>query len=126
MLLKKTSPFIMFILLSSSKAFAISCDNPINSYDVTYCYSSEMIQLDEKLNEQYKKTINSLGNEKRKMVKTSQIEWIRNRDSDCSSNGSINVACVNDKMKKRMEKLSQIERECKASGCNNDLLNRND
>lgn len=55
MLLKKTSPFIMFILLSSSKAFAISCDNPINSYDVTYCYSSEMIQLDEKLNEQYKK-----------------------------------------------------------------------
>lgn len=65
MLLKKTPPFIMFILLSSSKAFAISCDNPINNYDVTYCYSSEMIQLDEKLNEQYKKTINSLGNEKK-------------------------------------------------------------
>lgn len=126
MLLKKTSTLIIFIVLSSSKAFAISCDNPINSYDITYCSSSEMIQLDEKLNEQYKKTINSLSSEKRKIVKTAQIEWIRNRDSDCSSDGTINVWCVNDKMKKRIETLSQIERECKASGCNNDLLSRND
>ncbi len=116
----------MFIILSASKAFAISCDNPINSYDSTYCSSSEMIQLDEKLNEQYKKTIKSLSGEKRKIVKTAQIEWIRNRDSDCESDGTIDVGCVNDKMKKRIETLSQIERECKASGCNNDLLSRND
>lgn len=63
---------------------------------------------------------------KGKWLKRHKFEWIRNRDSDYSSNGSINVACVNDKIKKRIEKLSQIERECKASGCNNDLLSRND
>lgn len=126
MLLKKISTFIIFIALSSSKEFAISCYNPINSYEITYCSISEMIQLNEKLNKQYEKTINSISNEKNKIVETAQIEWIRNRDIDCLSGGAINAGCVKNKMKKRIETLSQIERECKASGCNNDFLSRND
>lgn len=69
MLLKKTASCIIFIILSSSRAFAISCDNPINNYDHTYCASSEMIQLDQNLNEQYRKTINSLSEERKKQLK---------------------------------------------------------
>ncbi|HGM7842887.1 TPA: lysozyme inhibitor LprI family protein [Serratia marcescens] len=124
--LKKKFLCIVIFTLSSSNSFALSCASPINSYDRTYCAGSEMIQLDQNLNEQYKKTINSLIKEERKTVKNAQIRWIRNRDNDCSSDGEINVSCVNEKMRKRIETLRQIERECKASGCNNELLDRDD
>lgn len=102
----------------------MSCDNPINAYDRTYCAASEMIQLDQNLNQQYSKTMKSLTKEQSSLVKKAQIKWIRERDNDCSSSGSIGVDCVNDKMKSRIATLSQIERECKASGCSNALLSK--
>lgn len=112
------------LLISTTKLFALSCDNPINSYDKTYCSASEMIQLDNTLNEQYQKTIMHLKSEQIKWVKKAQIQWIRERDNDCSNDGTVNVSCVNQKMKKRIETLRQIERECQASGCNQTLLSK--
>lgn len=105
-------------------ALAMSCDNPINAYDRTYCAASEMIQLDQNLNEQYGKTMKSLTKEQSSLVKKAQIKWIRERDTDGASEGTIGVDCVNDKMKARIATLSQIERECKASGCSSDLLSK--
>lgn len=111
-------------LFSTAPVLAMSCDNPINPYDRTYCAASEMIQLDQHLNEQYSKTMKSLTKDQSSLVKKAQIKWIRERDNDCSSAGSIGVVCVNEKMKNRIATLSQIERECKASGCSNALLNK--
>lgn len=111
-------------LFATAPVLAMSCDNPINAYDRTYCAASEMIQLDQSLNEQYSKTMKLLTKEQSSLVKKAQIKWIRERDNDCSSAGSIGVVCVNDKMKTRIATLSQIERECKASGCNSALLSK--
>jgi len=111
-------------LFSSAPVLAMSCDNPINAYDRTYCAASEMIQLDQNLNEQYSKTMKSLTKDQSTLVKKAQIKWIRERDNDCSTGGSIGVDCVNNKMKSRIATLSQIERECKASGCSNALLSK--
>lgn len=119
---------INFILslcfFSSAQALAMSCDNPINAYDRTYCAASEMIQLDQDLNEKYVKTLKSLTKEQASIVKKTQIKWIRERDSECSDSGSIEVECVNSKMKARVTTLSQIERECQASGCTDALLSK--
>lgn len=111
-------------LFASTPVLAMSCDNPINAYDRTYCAASEMIQLDQNLNQQYSNTMKALTKEQSALVKKAQIKWIRERDNDCSSDGSIGVVCVNDKMKSRIATLSQIERECKASGCTNALLSK--
>lgn len=122
--MKKTLWVAALCLFSTAPVLAMSCDNPINAYDRTYCAASEMIQLDQNLNQQYSKTMKSLTKEQSSLVKKAQINWIRERDTDCSSAGSISVVCVNDKMKTRIATLSQIERECKASGCTNALLSK--
>lgn len=111
-------------LFLSVPAWAMSCDNPVNAYDRTYCAASEMIQLDQTLNQQYSKTMKVLTKDQRSLVKKAQIQWIRDRDQACSVSGSIGVDCVNDKMKSRIATLSQIERECQASGCNTALLSK--
>ncbi|MGV3345162.1 lysozyme inhibitor LprI family protein [Enterobacteriaceae bacterium LUAb1] len=105
-----------------SSAFAVSCHNPVNSYDKTYCSALEMVQADQNINEQYRKTINVLNNAQKSLLKKAQIQWIRDRDAECSNNGIIEVGCVNEKMKKRTETLKKIERECKAAGCDNTTL----
>lgn len=122
--MKKILLVAVFGLFSAAPVMAMSCDNPINAYDRTYCAASEMIQLDQNLNQQYSKTMKSLTKEQGALVKKAQIKWIRERDSECSVSGSIGVECVNDKMKSRIATLSQIERECKASGCSNALLSK--
>jgi len=115
---------LVFVITPLSSAFAISCDNPINNYDRTYCSALEMIQLDEELNGQYKKTTHVLNAEQKSLVKKAQIQWIRERDAQCFSGRSIAVGCVNQKMKNRIEILKKIERECKAAGCTQQTLSQ--
>lgn len=122
--MKRITFIVSLCLFASTQALAMSCDNPVNAYDSTYCSASEMIQLDQNLNEQYGKTMKSLKKEQSAIVKETQIKWIRERDNECSVSGSIAVECVNRKMKARIATLSQIERECKASGCTAALLRK--
>lgn len=42
---------IILVSVPVSVVSAISYDNPINSYDKTYCSALEMIQTDQNLNE---------------------------------------------------------------------------
>ncbi|MDI2111812.1 lysozyme inhibitor LprI family protein [Commensalibacter nepenthis] len=104
--------------------FALSCGNPINAYDKTYCASLKMTQLDKEINDQYGKTIKVLTADQKKDVKKAQIQWIRARDSECSNGGTVTLDCVNDKMEKRISLLKSIERECKNSGCDKALLSK--
>lgn len=105
-------------------AFSMSCDNPINAYDKTYCAASKMIQLDKEINDQYGKTLKVLNASQKQDVKHAQIQWIRDRDNECSSNGAVAVSCVNDKMEARISLLKSIQRECGQSGCDKALLSK--
>lgn len=105
-------------------AFSMSCDNPINAYDKTYCAASKMIQLDKEINDQYGKTLKVLNASQKQDVKHAQIQWIRDRDNECSNNGTVAVSCVNDKMEARISLLKSIQRECGQSGCDKALLSK--
>ncbi|EUK18579.1 lysozyme inhibitor LprI family protein [Commensalibacter papalotli (ex Servin-Garciduenas et al. 2014)] len=117
-----TGLMAQFVLVPA--AFSMSCNNPINAYDRTYCASLKMTQLDKEINEQYGKTIKVLKPEQKKEVKQAQIQWIRTRDNECSNGGTVAVNCVNDKMTARIELLKSIERECSSSGCDKALLSK--
>lgn len=125
-MIKKT--FIVTGLLAQfaiiPAAFSMSCSNPINAYDKTYCASLKMTQLDKEINEQYGKTLKTLKPEQKKQVKKAQIQWIRVRDNECSNGGTVAVNCVNDKMEARINLLKSIERECSNSGCDSSLLSK--
>ncbi|EHD14988.1 putative exported protein [Commensalibacter intestini A911] len=126
MMIKKT--FIVTGLLAQfalvPAAFSMSCSNPINAYDKTYCAASKMTQLDKEINDQYGKTLKVLNANQKKEVKQTQIQWIRDRDNECSSNGTVAVNCVNDKMEARISLLKSIQRECSQSGCDKALLSK--
>ncbi|MGP2514557.1 hypothetical protein [Yersinia sp. 2545 StPb PI] len=49
------------LLLVSVGVLAGGCDNSRNAYDKTYCASLEMVQLDQKLNVEYKKVMGLLN-----------------------------------------------------------------
>ncbi|CAI3922150.1 DUF1311 family (YecT) (PDB:3GI7) [Commensalibacter communis] len=117
-----TGLLTQFVLVPA--AFSMSCSNPINAYDKTYCASLKMTQLDKEINEQYGKTIKVLKADQKQEVKKTQIQWIRARDKECSNGGTVAVNCVNDKMIARIELLKSIERECKNSGCDKALLSK--
>lgn len=117
-----TGLLAQFALIPS--AFAISCNHPINAYDQTYCSGLKMIQLDKEINDQYGKTLKALNAEQKKQIKHTQIQWIRQRDAECSNNGTIDVTCVNEKMESRVTLLKSIERECQNSGCDKSLLSK--
>lgn len=105
-------------------AFSMSCSKPITPYDETYCAALKMVQLDKEINNQYGKTLKVLNADQKKQLKHTQIEWIRERDKDCSRNGLVAVSCVNEKMETRVSLLKAVERECQSSGCDKELLSR--
>ena len=112
------------LLFVSASALALSCDNPNTPYDRTYCAALQMVQDDQLLNEQYKKTMSTLNANQKKTVKTAQIQWLKQRDSECSSGSLVNLGCVNPKMSARIELLKSIERECRNAGCDEAKLSR--
>lgn len=85
-----------YFLFSSAPALAMSCDNPINTYNWSDCVASEMIQLDQNLNEQYGKTMKSRAKEQGSCIKQAQIKWIRERDSECAVSGCSNALMSKD------------------------------
>ncbi|MFY1667282.1 lysozyme inhibitor LprI family protein [Pseudomonas sp. Pseu.R1] len=112
------------LTLVSASAFALSCDNPRNAYDRTYCASLKMVQADQDINEQYKKTVSVLNPEQKKKVKDAQIQWIKIRDNACSNDGLLYLDCANEKTEARIVILKAIERECRASGCDDAKLSQ--
>ncbi|WP_260515798.1 lysozyme inhibitor LprI family protein [Serratia fonticola] len=110
------------LLLVSATALAGGCDSPRTPYDVTYCAALEMVQLDQEINVQYKKVMGLLTQPQKQTLKQSQIEWLKNRDSQCSDDSMINVGCSNKTMQSRIDFLKSVERECKSTGCDSKKL----
>lgn len=110
------------LLLVSAAALAGGCDNPRNAYDRTYCASLEMVQLDQELNVQYKKVMGLLNQQQKQTLKQSQIQWLQNRDNECSDGARLFLDCSNKTMQSRINFLKSVERECKSTGCDSNKL----
>ncbi|MDU6924603.1 lysozyme inhibitor LprI family protein [Franconibacter helveticus 513] len=112
------------LLLGSSAAWSMSCENPRSAYDITYCAALEMVQSDRDLNQQYKNTMDALTPAQKPIVKKAQIAWLKTRDQACAEGSTLLLGCVNEKMASRIALLKSIERECRNAGCDNANLSR--
>nr|BFE92743.1 hypothetical protein GCM10020185_32790 [Pseudomonas brassicacearum subsp. brassicacearum] len=103
----------------------MSCDNPRNAYDRTYCASLKMVQSDQDINDQYKKTMSALNpDQKKKSESRSNPVDQKNRDSACSNDGLLYLDCANEKTEARIVILKAVERECRAAGCDDAKLSQ--
>ncbi len=86
MKMTKRSLIVIFIMLTCSNIFGapkINCNNPIGSYEESYCSEMAFKKTDKQLNEIYKKYKSMLNNEEAKLLLKSQKGWIELRDGQC-------------------------------------------
>jgi uncharacterized protein YecT (DUF1311 family) len=103
-----------------------SCDKPTNDFDGLYCLNKVYIEADKELNDNYKKLVSKLDVSGKSALKSGQLSWIRDRNSNCSKNESdgfyVNLNCATDKTISRAQFLQDRVRECASAGCQNSKL----
>jgi uncharacterized protein YecT (DUF1311 family) len=118
---------IALLLCAPGAAFANSaCDKPRNDFDGLYCLNKVYQEADKELNENYKKLNDKLDDAGRKVLKTGQLAWMRERNQNCSRHEGeqfyVNLDCAADTTIKRSQFLQDRLRECVSSGCQNSKL----
>ncbi|AWH87447.1 lysozyme inhibitor LprI family protein [Limnobaculum parvum] len=112
---------VALTVMISANALAAGCATPRNAFDQVYCSSTEFSQLDRDLNQQYSRVVKLLSAEQKSTLKTSQLNWIKQRDTSCSeekdSGYFVNLSCANNMMNERITFLKERERECSSTGC---------
>lgn len=108
-------------LLLTSTLNADNCDNIKEGFDGLYCLQKVFFQADKELNDSYKKLNSMIDASTKKKLKASQLDWIQERNSECSwkdERGSfVNMECAKDKTVSRTNFLNDRIRECKSTGC---------
>lgn len=100
------------------------CDKYRTSYDRTYCMAKLFVESDKELNAVYKELRGPLKETVSQQLKSTQLQWIKYRDSACESSGSINVDCNYRVNRARTEYLRDRARECKAGTCRDEMIVR--
>jgi len=108
-------------ILLSGAAFADNCDKPRDDFDGLYCLNKVYQAADNELNEVYRELRSFLTPEQKSKLKTTQIGWIRERNSRCSfrkdGNFFVSLGCTRDMTVERANQIRDRIRECKATGC---------
>ncbi len=106
------------LVLLSLNVFADNCERPRNAFDSLYCARKVFFQLDDALNDKYKELRGLINDDQKNMLKSSQIGWIKQRDSKCTvNNRSIIVSCAVKRTRERLTFLENRIFECKGHGC---------
>lgn len=111
----------------SAAAFANSaCDAPKNDFDDLYCLNKVYIQSDKDLNTSYSALVKMLDKEGKKALKSGQLDWIQQRNNNCSYSDNrgffVNIDCATKITIERVQFLDDRLRECKSAGCQNSKL----
>lgn len=119
--------YLAALLALSGTAFANSaCDKPRNDFDGLYCLNKVYLQADKDLNEIYGQLAKSLDAAGKAQLKKTQLQWIANRNQQCSySDGRgffVNLDCATNTTLARVKELQDRLRECKSAGCMNSKL----
>lgn len=114
------------LLFSGSVLAGQACDKPRNDFDGLYCLNKIYQEADKELNANYKILVPMLNSEGKALLKRSQLEWIKERNTNCSRHleGSflVDLQCATDTTIERSQFLQNRIRECKSSGCLNSRL----
>ena len=113
--------------LFSTLVLAENCDNARNSYDAVHCDNKVYAHADNELNKNYQELRALLNTQQKNILKSSQLAWIRDRDSSCTSDSNvgqvISTRCQLEKTQERNSWLRERIRECKTIGCKTNALN---
>lgn len=112
--------------LWSGVSYAENCDQTRNSYDAVHCDNKVYANADNELNKIYKELRTKLNASQKTILKQSQLAWIRDRDSSCSSESNvgtvISTRCQLNKTQERNSWLRERLRECNTVGCKTNSL----
>lgn len=113
---------IIFSLICGAMAtlsYADNCDNARNTYDDIYCTNKIYASADADLNKNYQLLRKQLNETQQKILKKSQLAWIRHRDAECTDDvqSSVNVQCRLTTTQERNNWLQERIRECQTVGC---------
>ena len=65
-------------------SYADNCDKARNTYDDIYCTNKIYASADADLNKNYQQLRHQLNETQQKILKKSQLAWIRHRDAQCT------------------------------------------
>lgn len=120
--MKKT---ILTLCLFSS-IFADNCDVPRDDFDGLYCLNKIWLEADKEIGISYKKLRSYLSKSEKKVLKTSQLAWIKDRNEKCSYKNEkgffVNLRCAKESTVARTNILRDRIRECKSTGCQSSKL----
>lgn len=121
--MKKTI-FILIMTIFSSYVYADNCARPQNTFDSIYCARKIFFSLDDDLNKSYQLLRKKLNKSGRRLLKQSQLNWIRERNSACvvQSRNAVIVDCAVEMTRERLYFLKDRLHECSSVGCINSKL----
>jgi uncharacterized protein YecT (DUF1311 family) len=114
--------FLIGILTGATAAAADNCERPRNTFDSLYCARKIFFTLDDDLNRYYRLLREQLDAAGTARLKQGQLAWIRDRDSQCTRDNAVIVACAVDRTRERLHFLQERYRECQSVGCMPDRL----
>lgn len=124
-MLNRSVTACVFGLALISGSFADDgCKDPKATYDRTYCAAKLFLESDKELNSVYKELKALLKPDVQKKLLHVQRDWIKYRDSQCESEGTIDVNCNHGVNVARIEYLRERLREAKAGQVRPDLIEK--
>ena len=113
-------------MLWSSVTHADNCDQARNTYDDIYCTNKIYASADADLNKNYQQLRSKMNMTQQKILKKSQLAWIRHRDVTCSDEqqNSVDVECRLSSTQQRNHWLLERLRECNTVGCKTTRLSQ--
>ena len=105
---------------------ADNCDKARNTYDDIYCTNKIYASADADLNKNYQQLRSKMNMTQQKILKKSQLAWIRHRDVTCSDEqqNSVDVECRLSSTQQRNHWLLERLRECNTVGCKTTRLSQ--
>lgn len=105
--------------LITTLSYADNCEKSRNTYDDIYCTNKIYASADADLNKNYQQLRGQLDATQQKILKRSQLAWIRHRDATCTDpqQTGVNVQCRLSTTQERNHWLEERLRECQTVGC---------
>lgn len=79
---------ISTLLLSASSVFAIDCQPAMTQMDMNQCANTDYRKADAELNRIYQNVLAKTPIDRKLLLKSAQLTWIKNRDADCTFQAS--------------------------------------
>ncbi|MCF8049786.1 MAG: lysozyme inhibitor LprI family protein [Desulfobacterales bacterium] len=102
----------LIFLSSTSVAFpgepSFDCAKASNSAERSICGSDRLSRLDVELSRLYKNVINQLPPDEAALLKSEQLDWLKDRNRRCNQNGHEAETCLAEIYRQRNEELAAM------------------